>query len=206
MMQQNAGDFGTGSAQKQSSPGSTLLALYTNTCAINWDYTPLLVGNKLPFKIITDCMSVIVGKLCRLSMTIIDSEIGLDIVKSVETYFQKTDFDKVMDDIFIIDLLLNQKDFEAAIEQGILQQKVLVFKHFHSDYNNSDLMENLQILNKFFMVHNSRTSKKNQLFMFGQTKIKLPKPIHQYRIYILINPDSMTELTKNSVFSQQMTE
>lgn len=120
MMQQNAGDFGTGGAQKQSSPGSTLLALYTNTCAINWDYTPLLVGNKLPFKIITDCMSVIVGKLCRLSMTIIDSEIGLDIVKSVETYFQKTDFDKVMDDIFIIDLLLNQKDFEAAIEQGIL--------------------------------------------------------------------------------------
>lgn len=37
--------------------------------------------------------------------------------------------------------------------------------------------------------------------MFGQTKIKLPKPIHQYRIYILINQDSMTELTKNSVFS-----
>lgn len=138
-----------------------MLALYTDVCAINWNYAPLLVENKLPFKIITDCLSVIVGKMCRLSMTIIDSEIGLDIVKSVETFFQQTDFDKVLENVFIIDMLLSKKDFEAAIEQGILQQKVLVFKNFHSDYSNSDLMENLQILNKFFMVHNSRTSKKN---------------------------------------------
>lgn len=76
--------------------------------------------SKLPFKIITECLSIIVGKLCRLSMTIIDSEIGLDMVKAVETYFQKTDFDKVMENILIIDLMLSQKDFEEAIEQGIL--------------------------------------------------------------------------------------
>lgn len=99
--------------------------------------------SKLPFKMITDCISVIVGKLCRLSMTIIDSEIGLEIVKSVETFFQQTDFDKVMDNILIVDLLLSKKDFETAMEKGILEQKVLVFKNFYSDYNNSDLMENL---------------------------------------------------------------